>query len=1377
MGQGFRLVHDDGNGAACGNLCVSAGSGQGDQQFIGIHLGSDGKGILGLDGAIVPHQAGNGIVVCNDVDGAAYAQVCRGRAGRGTGRHGDHHHIKGSGSGLVVAALLHQNHAVVTQGGFNHILVGNTAHRHADTRLRGGRTERTGQNPHIGIVLGFQGHSGVLGLVTGEGDTHAPSQLGQNLILKEDHGHRPGNRGTGSAGCRSWAGHNRPGYRIYIVVGGTEYIQRIDKAQCIGSGDIDIQSVGAVFSPLVQVDKAGLCVGLFLVGKLGGIGNKGSRLNGTFKIAAVYTKLVCGDFQAFTPNIGVVADLHCHLVIAIDQTERCAHTGLGAFGKAHATGSDGKLGLIGSGNTDVAALNTDIVGLGGNVVALAVKHSHDDFGLGVVYHDGQRSGNGDLARSADGSCQGLGGQKSFVRPIHILGQVRFKLHISQGGSRFLRLLGGNIAGNQGDGFVAVYADGNGGGNGIGVSRLAHSHAGTQGFEIAMVGAENPDICTGNIARNGGGGLVVGDIQAHCRCHLEFLRPGGVHVGQLLRPGGIGLTHAIVGGAGGCGGIRTLGILCPQGIAGQGGVGGGLTAVGILVQCRIGVLLGLVLRLAAGIVAKVVSCHQLVGRGFGAFHALCHLIEIAVHVRTHGSGQCFAVVPVECECTNIHIPVTLNLAQHGVFHPGVHNIDGRTGTYCRRCSGCKGTGLGGSGTGPGGGNLDIYIILCSIHADLDIVVTGGCDSGVLADVAANHIIRNVQCHGGIQSHVLRGVLLFALGGGCQGVRSRHTGGLGIPDGICPHIQRTGPNNSVVTNPGHHFHSGAGHGEACAHAHGLSGGVSHRRGLSRVRGACLPECDLNVGVSVRHIEQVSRTAFSIYNGQIFHGNRRFFRTRHKFQGIQNEAVLCLDDDRQTIPCRPIERCLVCNTAERAVHFHQLDLALEGGTILNRIGVGVLPIGFLGGKVIRIVGAIDRDLKATHKVGPQFHRRLGTDIQFFRNTRQVFVQNHIDAIGGFSILGGCHILEDQSIAAVLVIKVNVVFLILEGQSLRCPAGIPIGQAQTVLGPVARVRSDGDQVAFHLGRYAVFRGLLGRIRDGIEFHLAVFPGVGFEYTLAGGGSLPGAGTGGGIGVIGTGTHIGIGLALAVFRRCGNGLFILVAQSTDEGILCHRKNLGVVFLAGCHNGRCLSLEDGQGHASGHGNFLGTGTGDGLGGEAVSRLPGRCLKLYIQQFGKGIQCRIGQCLSCGTEGRLHLFLDHRAVQALDKGHELFCIAQATGQLLAQVSGQMAQVLCHNGVKIGGSKPRNILGQYRAVKTGNGLQATVDDFRQFLHHQVCGTQENAVFPHQCRFDGLGESLGGQAAGVFVFKNFFQQRLGHVHNAAFQNARNGLPTLGL
>ena len=108
---------------------------------------------------------------------------------------------------------------------------------------------------------------------------------------------------------------------------------------------------------------------------------------------------------------------------------------------------------------------------------------------------------------------------------------------------------------------------------------------------------------------------------------------------------------------------------------------------------------------------------------------------------------------------------------------------------------------------------------------------------------------------------------------------------------------------------------------------------------------------------------------------------------------------------------------------------------------------------------------------------------------------------------------------------------------------------------------------------------------------------------------------------------------------------------------------------------------------------------------------------------------------------------------------------------------MAQVLCHNGVKIGGSKPRNILGQYRAVKTGNGLQATVDDFRQFLHHQVCGTQENAVFPHQCRFDGLGESLGGQAAGVFVFKNFFQQRLGHVHNAAFQNARNGLPTLGL
>ena len=428
--------------------------------------------------------------------------------------------------------------------------------------------------------------------------------------------------------------------------------------------------------------------------------------------------------------------------------------------------------------------------------------------------------------------------------------------------------------------------------------------------------------------------------------------------------------------------------------------------------------------------------------------------------------------------------------------------------------------------------------------------------------------------------------------------------------------------------------------------------------------------------------------------------------------------------------------------------------------------------------MVGVIDRDLVAAHKVGPQLHRRLGGNIQLMRNTCQVLVQNHIDGIGGFPILGGCHILEDQSIAAVLVIKVNVVFLILEGQSPRCPAGIPIGQAQTVLGLVALIGLDGDQVAFHLGRYAAFRGLGGgSVPIDREFHCTVFSGVGFEHALAGSGGLPGAGTGGGIGVIGTGTHVGIGLALAVFRRSGNGLFILVAQGTDDGILCHRKNLGVVFPAGCHNGRCLSLEDGQGHASGHGNFLGTGTGDGLGGEAVSGRPGRCLKLYIQQFGKGIQSRIGQCLSCGTEGRLHLFLDHRAVQALDKGHELIHIAQAPGQLLAQVSGQMAQVLCHNGVKLGVFQFSNVLGQYRAVNTGNSLQATVDDFRQFLHHQVCGTQENTVFPHQCRFDGLGESLGGQAAGVFVFKNIYQQRLGHVHDLAFQNARNGLPALGL
>ena len=788
-----------------------------------------------------------------------------------------------------------------------------------------------------------------------------------------------------------------------------------------------------------------------------------------------------------------------------------------------------------------------------------------------------------------------------------------------------------------------------------------------------------------------------------------------------------------------------------------------------------------MRLAAGIRAKVVSCHQLVGRVLGTLDTLCHLIEVAVHVRTHGGGQCFAVVLVECECTNIHIPGTLNLAQHGVFHPGVHNIDGCAGTYCRRSSGCKGTGLGGGGAGPGGGDLDVYKVLCAIHADLNIVVTGGGDSGVLADVAANHIIRDVQCHGGIQSHVLRGMLLFALRGGCQGVRSCHTGGLGIPDGICPHIQRPGLNDSVVTDAGHHFYRGAGHGEACAHAHGLSGGVSHRRGLSRVRGACRPECDLNVGVSVRHIEQVSRTALSIDNGQVFHGNGGFLsgipRTRHKFQGIQNKAVLCLDDDCQTIPCRPIERCPLCNAAERAVHFHQLDLALEGGAILNRIGVGVLAVDFLGRKVLCIFDAIDRNLAATHKVGPQLHRRLGTDVQLMRNTCQVLVQNHIDGIGGFPILGGCHILQDQSVAAVLGIIINLVIRIMECQSLRCPAGIPIGQAQTVLGLVALIGLDGDQVAFHLGRYAVIRGLGGSVLIDREFHCTVFSGVGFEHALAGSGGLPGAGTGSGIGVIGTGTHVGIGLALAVFRRGGNGLFILVAQSTDKGILRHRQNLGVVFRTGCHNGRCLSLEDGQGYASGHGNFLGTGTGDGLGGEAVSRFPGCCLKLYIQQFGKGIQGRIGQCLSCGTEGRLHLFLDHRAVQALDKGHELIHIAQALGQLPAQVSGQMAQVLCHNGVKLGVFKSCNILGQYRAVNTGNGLQATVDDFRQLLHHQVRSTQQNAVFPHQCRFDGLGESLSGQAAGVLVYKNFFQQRLGHVHNAAFQNARNGLPALGL
>ena len=64
-------------------------------------------------------------------------------------------------------------------------------------------------------------------------------------------------------------------------------------------------------------------------------------------------------------------------------------------------------------------------------------------------------------------------------------------------------------------------------------------------------------------------------------------------------------------------------------------------------------------------------------------------------------------------------------------------------------------------------------------------------------------------------------------------------------------------------------------------------------------------------------------------------------------------------------------------------------------------------------------------------------------------------------------------------------------------------IGQAQTVLGLVARVRSDGDQVAFHLGRYAVIRGLGGSLLIDREFHCTVFSGVGFEHALAGGGSL----------------------------------------------------------------------------------------------------------------------------------------------------------------------------------------------------------------------------------------------------------------------------------
>ena len=1179
LAQGYN----GGQACAGSHLSGSTGDGGGNQQQPVLAIGvdadvlnsgdlravrDDGLGRILHDDHI--QHAADGITACTDADAGCCCEV---------------HEVGIGGSVLGIGASCVDDRGADQSLG--NIIVGNG--RRVQAHTCGSRTDGQGAADETGVGIGFCLDGNVF--LGGNGAVVADGGL--YLVFK--HGHGQGSCDTGSGTARR--SDDAACQCFHIVVGGGQEVQQINGIQEVLGADVDGDGVCLGVGILLNVDDTLFLGGCGAAVGAAGVSDQRTQILGKSKVAHVHTELLGFHFQGVTFNGSVVTDGCEDLVLAEDQSDACAHAYGGTATGSQSACADSQLGFVGSGQLDVAGSVDAIAGL-----AFLIEGS---LGIGPGHQDCQGAADGSGASaSGDGTCQSLRAQSATVLIVHVLGQVSldghiagdFGLHLSTGIAVMVSI-GGDGAGNTGNGLVVVDTDANACCDSGGGLAQSHCHAGTTGPEVTVVSGQNIHAAGGDAAGNVGLSLVVGDVQRDSRCHLDgrVLGLTTADIGLAAIAVGVSLIHSALG-LGGVGSRTGLRVLAAQriGRSRQTIVGAGcVLAICIGIQSTVDLVCGLVARVVLlQIILIPGTLGDLVGSRLTLIGDGLELAQNTAHVCTHCGSEAEAVVLVESMGGDPQKTIDVQSAVHVDKHITVDNVDGN----CRADGGLFAGGET-AGLGQGAALLDglqtnaehvsasfsfgsqllffrqrtvgigLKVLLVE-GADIQ-VIAGGSDLGTGADVASDIVEAQVQRSGRVHSDILGCLSNLRGGSGCAGNRTGQAGvvisgdrvgtgygnGSSIVGALGADVQSTGGNGTVGADTGFAGHIAIVQREGCAHTNGSTGTVGG--------GSCVDHLLL---AGVQHTE----LGFDV-------DDIAFLQGRGQAEGVGITGGVILGGNDLLLTIINIVGQLI-QGIPGGIRGGDLDQQLLSGSCGGNWGIAVgdgghgnasaNTSGDAGGNGMLGSGIFEQGHSGDHSIGGK-------------------------SAGEIAVSGG------NQFKSVLRVSIGV------NHHVHGSTGIAAGQGYG-LDLVARVGGNGNGV------------VVAALDEGVDLtmvgagHNQLSGGVRIALGVLGTGSVAGIG-------VGDGTQVLIRLAIGHGGCTGYGIFLLDGLAANRQVAADHDIVVHRLAAIANDGLGSAVDHCHSNGACHTNIGSACARDGVGNKAMGR--SRCggIGLQIQPRGQGVQ--------------------------------------------------------------------------------------------------------------------------------------------------------------
>ena len=1071
------------------------------------------------------------------------------------------------------------------------------------------------------------------------------AHIGLHLVAVEQHG---------EGACQgefavSGGGDNGTGHSLRVIVHGGQEVQKIDGIDELVGAHVDGDFIPA--AALLQVQDALRHLRFLFGSQSGGIRDQHGFVQRQIIVRHGHLMLDGVDLQiaAALQGLGAVLNEGQNLVFRVNQGEGGSHTDGGACADADTAGTDCQLCLVGSRDLQIAP----------GIQNAAFHGCGSGLSLGSEHREGTADG-GVAAFAGDTACQRLGAQGAPVDSIHVGGmdgndnQIAGLLRIPAFGQT-----GDDGAGIFGNGFVLV--DGNRHACRDGQVGAGQSHRSTVGTgpEIGVVLRVELHVQGGQTAADQRLGLMLCDVDAHGRSHLDAFILGSGHIG----PAAGDITVLLVGAAGDAGLGQTAGVL-----DGSGGAG-----------------------LGPGVIGQAIIT---VGNVFRLGYTGTQPIQIPLNIRAHSRSGGKGIVGIVGLGQNPGLSGGRNGSLELCAHIGIGVVHRRAGANRCRGADCEGTG-GSQGMTllPGGqihGNQILSLRACLLQSRLLFffrIFSGQRGQIFFLIKAADVQIALIGSHLGAFGNI--GVYLIIdladgnrrIQGNVHGIFGRST----IFGSVCQRIRACGGRGSeVILEHGYHADGagmngtvfsdeGSGPGilvlvyiierKAGANTDAGAGGrgIGSRGGIRSPGGGCdgghihhvnlhgdLGICFNAVLIDFWHPEPVgllpggcsgsrARSGSTGGGSRSLHGFDRYLlgdtaggrigqhNAIHKFGGgsaaIRRRGIVGLDLNRDL--CTGLHRLIVPGVGGS---LGGLTVGAGGGNLLFH-GEGK-AIDLIGGEGGGCSGSRAAGGSGTSGASGAAGGAAGLVVNLAHN-HQLGLQN----------LGEGH--SDVHRAAGICLTCGRRGKVLVHREPKLAVGKVHLYRSGGGGGAAASSGGGNGIGylFNLkarvgGNHQGIGGLVAVSGNGYIVHQTVFGFPNGQHTAVIGlcGSL-GTGTGSvGLGVVLGGRSR---ILLGIDRGAGDGILILLVLGPDDKAVFHGNWVG---FAGPGRGRvfyiCQSLgvDDGKGQTSGHTNIGCAGAGHRMGPESVGGIFPCRDNLGVRPFGQSGQHTVGGRLTGVGQG-------------------------------------------------------------------------------------------------------------------------------------------------